>query len=125
MFLFFKTQHKRGITLFLKTSKVRFFFKVLITNAGPCRYFKAISEKHLRCSLFFKRIIWKHNFTFCAWSDYSTYLRDIQCIKSVLAFGQLADCQRQAITTVFERKVRTKDTSRIGYPYDSLMLMQK
>ena len=34
-----------------------FFFKVLITNAGPCEYFNAISEKHLRYSLFFKRII--------------------------------------------------------------------
>ena len=34
-----------------------FFFKVLITNAGPCGYFNAISEKHLLYSLFVKRII--------------------------------------------------------------------
>ena len=29
----------------------------LITNVGPCGYFNAISEKHLRYSLFVKRII--------------------------------------------------------------------
>ena len=55
MFLFFKTQ-KRHHT-FLKTSRVTFFLKVLITNAGPCGYFNAISEKHLRYQLFVKRII--------------------------------------------------------------------
>ena len=32
-----------------------FFLKVLITNAGPCGYFNAISEKHLCYSLFLGR----------------------------------------------------------------------
>ena len=45
------------MTPFLKTSRVTFFFKVLITNAGPCGYFNAIFEMHLRYSLFVKRII--------------------------------------------------------------------
>ena len=53
MFLFFKTQ-KRHHTV-SETSRVTLFFKVLITNAGPCGYFNSISEKHLRHSLFFKR----------------------------------------------------------------------
>ena len=54
---FYSLRHKRDITPFLKTSIVTFFFKVLITNAGPCGYFSAISKKYLRYSLFVKRII--------------------------------------------------------------------
>ena len=53
----YSLKHKRDITPFLKTSRVTFFSKVLITNAGPCGYFNAIAEKHLRYSLFVKRII--------------------------------------------------------------------
>ena len=54
---FYFLKYKRDITPFLKTSRLTFFLKVLITNGGPCGYFNAISEKHLRCSLFVKRII--------------------------------------------------------------------
>ena len=69
MFLFFKT--KRDITPSLKTSRVT-FLKVLIINAGPCGYFNAISEKHLRYSLFVKRIIAiEVQLYFLAWSDFS------------------------------------------------------
>ena len=55
MFLFFKTQ-KRHHTV-SENIQSNVLFKVLITNAGPCRYFNAISKKHLRYSLFVKRII--------------------------------------------------------------------
>ena len=54
---FYSLKHKRDIAPFLKTSRVMFLLKVLITNAGPCGYFNAISEKHLRYSLFVERII--------------------------------------------------------------------
>ena len=88
-FYFFK--HKRDITLFLKTSRVTFFLKVLITNAGPCGYFNAISEKHLRYSLFVKRIIAieaQLYFLGLAWSDYNTAMDDTlvanQCNYQVL-----------------------------------------
>ena len=67
MFLFFKTQ-KRHHTV-SENIQSNVLFKVLITNASPCGYINAISEKHLRYSLFVKRIIaMEHNFT---WSDYS------------------------------------------------------
>ena len=55
MFLFFKTQ-KRHHTV-SGNIQSNFFFKVLITKAGLCGYFNAISEEHLRYSLFVKRII--------------------------------------------------------------------
>ena len=55
MFLFFKTQ-KRDHTV-SENIQSNVLFKVLITNAGPCGYFKAFSKKHLRYSLFVKRII--------------------------------------------------------------------
>ena len=55
MFLFFKTQ-KRHHTV-SENIKSNVLLKVLITNAGPFGYFNAISEKHLRYSLFVKRII--------------------------------------------------------------------
>ena len=54
---FYSLKHQRDIKPFLKTSTVTFLLKLLITNAGPCGYFNAISEKHLRYSLFVKRII--------------------------------------------------------------------
>ena len=54
---FYSLKHNRDITPFLKTSRVMFFFKVLITNGGQCGYFNAISENRLRYSLFVKRII--------------------------------------------------------------------
>ena len=55
MFLFFKTQKRHHTVSENIQSNVP--FKVLITNAGPCEYFNAISEKHLRYSLLVKRII--------------------------------------------------------------------
>ena len=55
MFLFFRTQ--KGYHTVSGNIQSNFFFKVLITNAGLCGYFNAISEKHLRYSLFVKGII--------------------------------------------------------------------
>ena len=55
MFLLYKTQ-KRYHT-FSEKIQSNVLFKVLITNAAPCGYFHAISEKLLLYSLFVKRII--------------------------------------------------------------------
>ena len=55
MFLLFKTQ-KRHHTV-SENIQSNVLFKVLITNPGPCGYINAFSEKHLRYSLFVKRII--------------------------------------------------------------------
>ena len=55
MLLFFKTQ-KRHYTV-SENIQSKVLFKVLITNAAPCGYFKAVSEKCLLYALFVKRII--------------------------------------------------------------------
>ena len=55
MFLFFKTQKRHHTVSENIQRNVR--FKVLTANAEPCGYFNAISKKHLRYSLFVKRII--------------------------------------------------------------------
>ena len=50
-------KNKIDITPFLITSRVIFFFTVLITDAVQCGIFNAISKKHFRYSRFVKRRI--------------------------------------------------------------------
>ena len=55
MFLLHKPQKKHRTVSEKIQSNI--LFKVLITNAAPCGYFNAISEKRLLYSLYVKRII--------------------------------------------------------------------
>ena len=52
-----KKKNKRDMPPFLITSRVIFFFTVLITDAVQCGIFNAISKKNFCYSRFVKRII--------------------------------------------------------------------